>query len=459
MARKKKLKVGNLLLTLNVIAILGILGFYSSRLIKYYKLEHKKNGEQDSSLLVDKLFKKKQYVDLTKGLVCDEDNGTCKYKGNVTDNYLKYSGMLYRIIGIDNKNNAVAVSEDVVTLMYTGLENGYDKSYINKWLNKSDLDHSGIYESVLYDEDTLDYTRSCEDSIDDLEKITCEEINSNNKISLLSLYDYKEAGGKSSFLNNGQSYFLLSRDKDGNAYYITPEGDISVNKNLNTVAGVRPVITINYNTELLSGKGTKENPYIIEKHDIKTLADAYVNNYVEFDGQVFKIVNKDDESVKLASAEVLKDGENNYETYFSKTTNKYVKNSNISNYLNGTYLNSFESKDLILEKPWYVGNLELGALDYINKYKESSKLKIGMLGLADMFVQDLNNIFTISRGIESSDVIMIIKEDGTVFSDAISNNHNVRSAFYVSNKIEIASGDGSLKSPFKLGGVQDEENE
>ena len=76
-----------------------------------------------------------------------------------------------------------------------------------------------------------------------------------------------------------------------------------------------------------------------------------------------------------------------------------------------------------------------------------------------MFVQDLNNIFTISRGIESSDVIMIIKEDGTVFSDVISNNHNVRSAFYVSNKIEIASGDGSLKSPFKLGGVKDEESE
>ena len=459
MARKRKLKVGNLLLTINILVIAVIVGIYTGRLLKYYKLEHSSNGEESSSLLVDAILKKRSYVDMTKGLICDEDLGTCIYKGDVNDNYLEYSGMTYRIIGLDNKQNVVAVSENIVTLMYTGLEKGYDNSYINKWLNQSDLSHSGIYENILFDTDLLEYTSTCNDTINDLENITCNDTNSNNRISLLSLYDYKQAGGKSSYLNNGESYFLSSSDKDGNAYYITPEGDISVNKNLNTVGGVRPVITIDFNTDLLSGKGTKTNPYIIEKHDIKTLADAYIGSYVEFDDNVFKIVNKDDESVKLASNEVIKDGDNNLEIAFGKSSNKYSKSSNtVGNYLNNNYLESLKSKDQILEKSWYIGALELGALDYTNKYKDSVKLKVGMLSLSDMFVQDLKNIFTISRGIESDDVIMVIKSDGSVFSDSVTNAHNVRPSFYLDNKTQIVSGDGSLKSPFKLGGATDEEN-
>ena len=34
--------------------------------------------------------------------------------------------MLFRIVGVDNENNIKAVSEKGVTLLYSGLENGYD---------------------------------------------------------------------------------------------------------------------------------------------------------------------------------------------------------------------------------------------------------------------------------------------------------------------------------------------
>ena len=53
--------------------------------------------------------------DLPKGqdndftLVFNEEEGTYRYKGEVDDNYLFYSGMYYRIIGIDSRNNIYAV--------------------------------------------------------------------------------------------------------------------------------------------------------------------------------------------------------------------------------------------------------------------------------------------------------------------------------------------------------------
>ena len=306
---QRRLNVGRVILFINILILVVIIGFYTGRLLKYYKLEHASKGENETTLLVDALRKKRSYVDLTKGLVCDDDDNTCVYKGEVSDNYLTYSGNTYRILGIDAKNNIYAVSEKNVTLMYSGLEHGYDESYINKWLNMSEKDHSGIFENILFNSELLDYTSMCSDKVSDLEKIECNDRNDNNRITLLSLYDYKEAGGKSSFLNNGESYYLSTLNDSNEVYYITPTGDISVIKNIATISGVRPVITINYNTELIDGKGSEKDPYIIEKHEVKTLADVYVGNYVSFNDVTYKVVNRTEDSTKVAGVEVLSDDE------------------------------------------------------------------------------------------------------------------------------------------------------
>jgi len=460
MAKREKLNVGRVILCINILVIVIIIGFYTGRLLKYYKLEHKKsNGEENTTLLVDALMKKRSYVDLTKGLVCDEETNICKYKGDVKDNYLLYSGNLYRIFSIDSKSNIVAVSEKNVTLMYSGLEKGYNNSYINKWLNMSDASHSGIFENSLFDTELLDYTSLCADNIDDVENIECHEINDDNRITLLSLYDYKEAGGKSSFLNNGESYFLATLNDNKEVYYITPEGDISVIKNIASINGVRPVITINHNTDLISGKGTKDNPYIIEKHDIKTLGDVYIGNYVKFNNDVYKVVNRTETTTKVASAEVLSDDQGKMLKPFGGYNNKYSNSSSksIGRYLNDEYLKGIENSDNIVENKWYIGNLELGNLDYVNKYASSVTLKVGMLGLADMYVQDLNNILTISRGIEASDVIEVITSDGTVYSDSINKEYNIRSSFYLKSDMEVTEGKGTIDKPYILGVANDGE--
>jgi hypothetical protein len=451
MAKRGKLRVGRVLLCINVLVLAVIIGIYTGRLIKYYKLEHADTGENETSLLVDALRKKRSYVDLTKGLVCDDDTSMCRYKGEVNDNYLTYSGNTYRILGIDSKNNIYAVSEKNVTLMYSGLEHGYNNSYINKWLNMSDKDHSGIFENILFNTEILDFTNMCSDKISDVENIECHEINDENRITLLSLYDYKEAGGKSSFLNNGESYYLSTLDENNEVYYITPSGDISVIKNIATVSGVRPVITINYNTELISGKGTKNSPYVIEKHDVKTLADVYVGDYVSFKDVKYRVVNRTEETTKVAGTDVLDDLEGKLLKSFGGTNNKYSKNSKtIGRYLNDEYYKTIED-DNIVESPWYIGNLELGNLDYANKYTSNVKLKVGMLGLGDMYVNDLKNVLTISRGIESYDVISVITKEGNVYSDSINTEYNVRSSFYLKSTMEVKSGDGSLDKPYVLG--------
>jgi hypothetical protein len=226
-----------------------------------------------------------------------------------------------------------------------------------------------------------------------------------------------------------------------------------------TVSGVRPVITINYNTELLDGKGTKTDPYIIEKHDIKTLADVYVGNYVSFNNVKYRVVNRTEEATKVAGVEVLSDEEGKLSKSFGGYNNKYSNSSKtIGRYLNDEYFKSIENNENIVDGKWYIGNLELGNLDYANKYNSSVTYKVGMLSLADMYVQDLNNILTISRGIESSDVVSVITKEGNVYSDSINNEYNIRSSFYLKSDMKIIEGEGSKDKPYVLG-VENEDKE
>ena len=138
MSRRKVLKITPILVTLNVFILLFIIGFYTFRLIKYYKLENGKNASNNTNLLVDKVLKDESYLDQTKGLVKNDDKTSYTYKGKVDDNYLIYSGNLYRILGIDNEKNIRAISDNVITMMYSGLEKGYDDSYVSKWLNDTE---------------------------------------------------------------------------------------------------------------------------------------------------------------------------------------------------------------------------------------------------------------------------------------------------------------------------------
>ena len=111
MARRKVLKLTPVLVTLNVLVLLIIASFYITRLVKYYLLENGTKKPNEATILVDTLIKKQSYLDLTKGLVLDEETNTYIYKGDVKDNYVTVSGS--KTISIDNKVSRISIRGDV----------------------------------------------------------------------------------------------------------------------------------------------------------------------------------------------------------------------------------------------------------------------------------------------------------------------------------------------------------
>ena len=458
---RRRLKITPVLVTLNVLVLLLIVAFYGTRMIKYYLKENGKSNDKDNIvLLVDTVLKKQSYVDLTKGLIFDEEKNEYRYLGEVDDNYLEYSGIVYRIIGIDKDKNIKVISDKSVTMMYSGLEKGYDKSYVNKWLNyDKDVSGSGVYENNIKESvNYLSSTYYCEDIIDDIKNITCDKNTTNYKISLLSLYDYYKAGGKSSFLNNGETFYLGTLNKDNHNYYITSDGEVSINEISTRTYAVRPVITIISSSVLLSGKGTKDDPYKILEIKPSTLEDTTINTYVSFSNQVFKVIDNSTDATKVALNGVIKENDIDVVKSFGGKNNKYSNSKNtVGYYLNNTYLKTLDSKNII-KSNWYIGALSLDNLDYSNEKNTKVNLSVGMLSLGDMFVGDINNVLTLSRGIESDQIINVINKEGNFYGDFITSKYNLRPALYLNNELKITGGNGTFDAPYELG-VSDEKGQ
>lgn len=454
---KRRLKIRPVLITLNVSLLIIIALFYTFRLVKYYLKENGHKDADTTTLLVDELIKKQSYVDQTKGLVHDKNASIYRYIGKVEDNYLEYSGILFRIVGIDKDNNIKAISDSNLTLMYSGLEKGFDKSYVYKWLNKSDEKYSGIFEKNMDSTDKyLTNTYLCDDVVSDLKNINCEKNNNALKITLLSLYDYASAGGKESYLNNGESYYLSTIDDKNNNYFINTTGDVGLNKISSKIYGVRPVITIKNDVALMHGDGSKTSPYAVIEKSISKLSDVYISKYINYSGSTYRVISTG-ENVKIALSDNIKDGEKYLEKTFGGKNNIYsTTKKTIGEYLNNTYYKSIKNNDLIVKSSYGIGSNTLYNLDYTAVYSKTDTFNIGMLTLGDMFISDTKNVLTMNRGIESSMIINVINKDGNVFGDLIASKYEVRPTMYLKGDINIVSGDGSIDSPYELG-VNNEE--
>ena len=113
---KKKFKTWEkIFLTVNIIAILAIIGVYIYRLVYYYKLEH--SVVNDDKLLA--VLLKKDLVYSKDGLY--EQEGNYYYKGKDVNNYVWYSGRMWRIVSVDD--NIKLIAEDSQTSLVWGYTN------------------------------------------------------------------------------------------------------------------------------------------------------------------------------------------------------------------------------------------------------------------------------------------------------------------------------------------------
>lgn len=440
---KKFFKNKNKFILINIIFVSLCIIFYGTRFIYFYSIENPRIKKSET--LYKLVTMKKNIVTIGDGLYKDKNEYV--YKGLEVDNYVKYSGRLWRIIKTTNENIKL-ISSDIDTSLVWSVDTNYDNSLIRSYLNSSDNNIKSYYES-LSNTNFLDKTTTCVDNYNK-ESITCNETVIDN-VGLLSIYEYQEAGGKNSYLNIGKYFWTSNVDKNNNAWYVYKEGSLNNNSfsgKTYFVYGVRPTITIKGDTKVLSGDGTKDNPYNIDILVGDYLNDKYVGEYVNFSNYNWRIIEKDSEYVKIAMDGVILNNDSEYSTNFGN--GNYMDNgSKIGYYLNNDFYNTL-NKEYILKKDYNLGRYDKSYkydFNMLTEYKDS--MNVGLLHVGELFINDVDNYFLMSRTITSDKMIYEVLNDGKVYAGSISDERYLRPTLYLKGDI-LVEGDGSINNPYMV---------
>lgn len=413
----------------SVIFLSSLFVFFSFRLVYNYMKEQKANSLIDNGMLSTKIInnlKKENYL--------YNDN---KYilKNLVENNYVSYSGILWRIVSVDD-GKIKLVSDENVTVLPFG--KNYDESNVIKWLNstfKSNLTQPDLFITEF---------DSCVNNVDKIEKSDCN--NSKNYVSLLSMNDYIDAGANNSYLNNN-TYFWLSALNESEPWYVFDNGGLKTDSN-NHIYGVRPVIVLN-DIEYIYGNGTKSSPYIISNEPVDTLSEIELGSYIDYSGYTWKVVSKDETSVKVVLSTPLKLNDEETKKIYSKKYNYYNLNDStgIAYYLNHTFYNTLKDKKYLKKGDFYIGKFDTYDLEEL--YNEKVNAYVGLLTVGDIFVTQNIDMYLLSS-VTDDNTIPILNKNNSLFYNFISYESGIKPVIYLDNKVEVKGGMGDENYPFEL---------
>lgn len=408
---------------LNIIMILGFIGLYLGRAIYYY---NEFNVIKPNDKLVELLTKENNIAYSGDGLYQKDD--LYYYRGKNVNNYVYYSGRLFRIVSIDD--NVKLISNDIDTTLVWGYESNYQDSYVNKWLNND------YYNSLSQGEFELIKSSLCNSTID-ISNYTCSETIEEN-VGLLTTEEYIRAMGSDSYLNINKYWWTLNYDEDNMIYYVNNEGTINnISHSVDTYYsyGVRPVINLSRDITYLKGEGTFDNPYVIKEEGEALLSDNAVGSYLEYSGYLWRISNKTNNYVKLIMNDTLEE------------TIAYNK---LNNYLNNDFLKNFNKEELV-KCDYYTDEYSLGnKYDYsINKNKVNNY--VGIPSIGDMFIDGNDEYWLYNKANSSTSLSYKTTSVGSLYGDLMANENKVKPMICVKNDLIIKEGLGTINEPLVIG--------
>ena len=436
---RKKISKQKVFWAISIAFLFSCCVFYGGRLIYYYN-KFKVKAEEVTTLYQDVI--NSNYNDKTVNNI----GGTYYFTGSDVNNYVLYSNILFRIVKLNEDESVTLITDKVVGDLAIGEDKKFTESYIFNWLNDTKEDNTGIFVNVLNNRSKfLDVSSTCLDAVDKASNKKCKDVNNDNYVTLLSLTDYINTGNVDSFINNGEYFYLSNNNSENDAWFVSDAGKVGTNDGTD-VYGIRPVITLRSGTSIISGDGSKDKPYIIEKEF------GPFGGYVKLGEDTWRIYQFDDNEYKLMLDNYLMVDSEKYESEYSNKTYKYndTEWGSLAYYLNKTYLDSLSYKDKIVESSYNNGYYMKE--DYKDIVKSSIKTKVSVISVGNIILNsELDGYYTNTGNVESGKMIYIVKNNGRMVTKSIGSNSYVVPCITI-NKKDITKGDGSKNNPYELEG-------
>ena len=402
--------------------------------------------------------------------------------GTDPNNYIWYSGKLWRAVSIDPSDNSVKLVTqwNISALPYNAENNtAFKGSYMEQWLNDTSVDGflGNLREPDKFIKADSTWNATLTTATTKPEKTTMVT----DAVGLLSIYEYtmsyKNASSSTGYLNNGLYWWTLT---PYSASYVRRVNNYGTDNNSSQAysSGSRPSINLKSAVKIIDGDGTVDNPYRLQgDNDSPTgalLSTRYSGEYISFgtgENNLYRIVSHENGTgTKITSAIPLKDSGNYKKMAFGSNVT-FSKDNTIGTFLNGdyltsgTYLTSDQVNMIEDNTTWYLGTVVSGANYKLAKYQDvaSSSLttstttaKVGLLRLGELMAGQFDkygnnkDYWTLTPYDTSNVRIVYDNGNGTYYSPT--NSYGSRLSMNLKSTVKIVSGTGTKSSPFVLSG-------
>ena len=317
-------------------------------------------------------------ADTLSGKIEREMGANYTYKGRVDNNYVLFSGMLFRIVKVNDNHEVMLITEDNISnLLYKTGNGTYPESNIYTWLNETFYNHlskrsqSFVKESTwCYDmQDALTTPNHCTNKVD-------------AKVGLLTLNDYLNTKeGTTSYLLNNAKFVFLNLANNNTTWVSDLYSQELVQQNkVDTLLGVRLVIVLKSDICITSGNGTISSPYKLQDYNYglenDKLNSRLIGEYVMYSGYTFQISKLlEDGTIELTSSELMKNQTTRdfLNITFQENTSiipNVEEEGNFYYQLNNNLINHISEESLVKRE------YELPIIDNTKKYNELEKTTI-----------------------------------------------------------------------------------
>ena len=410
--------------------------------------------------------------------------GGCYIKGNPDNNYVWYSGFLWRIMGINPDGTIRLITGEPVSAIAFGnttTANTWETSYQKKWLNEYFLNH-------LIDNEYIVEQFYCSDQTNDINSArnncTKESSKSLSKVGLMTLDEYNLAGGKNSYLCNG--FFNRTMTPGGeNKFWGLNELRGVDNAEIIFGYGSNPVINIINNIIIEDGNGKLNSesnefnlPYIIFNNNKSNILSERVTSgeYIKFSNKVYRVVSKD----KFGNIKIVLDGfyldsvgEIVLTTFGS--SNVFNPDINIGKTLNTDVYdwlieNELDKNKILENYTWYQTSYTTG-ISYEKALAEDDSVTkiiatVGLLRVGEMMSSQAYSVYTemytIKGDSKNTKPYWLLNYWDSSYGWEINSGSGmgwpllntrlkaIRPAIVIKSDVEIISGTGTFSNPYQI---------
>ena len=401
--------------------------------------------------------------------------------GQYPNNYVWYSGKLWRAVSVNNEEKTVKLVTQwpISAISYDNDSSAFEGSYMEEWLN--DTSEDGFLGNLRdYQSFIVTDAKWNASTMTDASKPSNEEDGGTiveDAVGLLNYYEYTTSYNEThitrGYLNNGTTSFLITPYNLSNLYYIYNNGFVAALSSLGK-RGVRPSINLKANIKIVDGDGSEENPYRLEGDNDTNLNGTKLNTrysgeYIIFgtgDNNLYRIVSHESEGLtKITSAIPLKENET-FKTITFGDSVYYSDTNTIGNFLNNEYLTNYVGEnyiDMIEDSTtWYLGTVDNGASYKLAKYKDTNmseyatsiNAKVGLLRLGELMAgqfdryENNTSYWTLTPYDQST--VYLIDTINIANYISVSNISGVKPSLNLKSNVIITGGIGTKEQPFIL---------